>query len=138
MLDNDTVTIGGAKLQRIVCVASIHLNNGHVVSPGDYGGYVQSEANLSHEGSCWVAESAKVYGKARVSEDAVVEGKSDVSSRARVYGKATIGGCSVLRGCCAVYGDAKLLDCILAGVASIGSRHYRGITSDDIYIKGGV
>ena len=32
------------------------------IKKGDFGGYVESEKNLSHEGNCWVYDGAKVYG----------------------------------------------------------------------------
>ena len=32
------------------------------VKAGDLGGWIEKEENLSHEGSCWVYDSAQVYG----------------------------------------------------------------------------
>lgn len=40
------------------------------VKPGDLGGWVETEANLSHEGISWVLDNARVYGDARVLDNA--------------------------------------------------------------------
>ena len=50
------------------------------ISDGLIGGWIESESNLSHEGSCWV------YGNARVSGNAEVYGDAEVSGNARVSG----------------------------------------------------
>lgn len=51
-----------------------------VVKAGELGGYVAGERNLSHDGTCWVADNAQVYGNAQVFDYAEVFGD------ARVYG----------------------------------------------------
>ena len=66
------------------------------LSDGELGGWVESEANLSQEGSCWVANDSMVYDGACVSDEAMVSGEAQVyggarvSDRARVYGKAHV------------------------------------------------
>ena len=49
------------------------------VSKGDFGGYIESEKNLSQEGSAWVSDSAQVSGYAWVFESAQVYGDAQVS-----------------------------------------------------------
>ncbi|MBR3172709.1 hypothetical protein IKF21_02240 [Candidatus Saccharibacteria bacterium] len=39
------------------------------VRAGDIGGFVQSEANLSQEGSCWIYGNSRVYLNGRVEGD---------------------------------------------------------------------
>ena len=39
---------------------------------GDLGGFVKSEANLSHEGDSWIADNAIVSDNTTVQEDCVV------------------------------------------------------------------
>lgn len=39
------------------------------VKAGDIGGYIQSEANLSQEGRCWIHGDSKVYLHGRVEGD---------------------------------------------------------------------
>ena len=46
------------------------------------GGWIESEKNLSHEGSCWVYGDAQVYGDARVYDDARVYGDAYVFGNA--------------------------------------------------------
>lgn len=36
------------------------------VKAGDFGGYIEDESNLSQDGNCWVSDSAKVYGNAKI------------------------------------------------------------------------
>lgn len=75
------------------------------VSPGMLGGYVQTEDNLSQEGTCWI------YDQAICCEEAVV------TSDGRMYGE------SIARDSALVGGDARLFDrakaegnsCILSG-----------------------
>ena len=96
------------------------------VEAGDLGGFVESEDNLSHEGDCWVYDSAMVYGKGRVnrngkvkdqasvydyatvSDDAVVSGEAQVFQRAVVYGEAQIGGLSSVYGNAQVFGKVEV------------------------------
>ena len=80
----------GIELKRIKALRDI----GDTVKAGELGGYVQSEANLSHDGNAWVSGNARVsgdaqvYGNARVYGDAWVSGNARVSGDARVYGNA--------------------------------------------------
>lgn len=39
------------------------------VRAGDIGGFVQSEANLSHEGDCWIHGDSRVYLNGKVEGD---------------------------------------------------------------------
>lgn len=72
------------------------------IKAGDLGGYIESEANLSHEGNCWVFDNAKVFGSAKVGGKAEVYGFSEVYGdawifgNAKVYGSAKVFGGSVL------------------------------------------
>ena len=60
------------------------------VKAGDIGGYVQSQANLSHEGDAWVYDNAEVFGHARVFGDAKVYDNAKVFGHARVFGNAKV------------------------------------------------
>ena len=61
------------------------------VKRGDRGGYIEREANLSHEGTAWVGGGAQVYGNAFVCDDAIVDGYAKISGNARICGNAAIG-----------------------------------------------
>jgi uncharacterized protein with PIN domain len=94
------------------------------ISDGLIGGYIESEANLSHEGDCFVygnarvfgqalvfgnarvSENARVYGQALVFENARVSGRALVYGDARVYGQALVFGNALVYGDAQVYGDA--------------------------------
>ncbi len=69
----DEITIApGRTVKRIrALVAIVTLG----VSPGELGGYIESEKNLSHiSGDAWVSGNAQVSGNARVYGDAWVSG----------------------------------------------------------------
>lgn len=72
------------------------------ISDGRIGGWIKSESNLSHEGSCFVYDDGRVYGNARVSDDARVYDK------AQVYGNAVISGSAYASENARVYGDAHV------------------------------
>lgn len=50
------------------------------VKEGEFGGWIESEKNLSHEGSVWISGNARVYGDAWVSGDADIKHSSDICS----------------------------------------------------------
>lgn len=64
-LTTDSITIFGRKLFRIK--ALVDFGN---VNAGEFGGYVEKESNLSHDGDAWVYGNARVCGGARVCDDA--------------------------------------------------------------------
>ena len=68
----------------------------------DYGGWVQSDRNLSQEGACWIGEDAIVYGEAQV------YGNAQVYGCARVYGHAQVFGCARVYGNALIYERAKI------------------------------
>src|SRR4051812_43115531 len=64
------------------------------------GGYIQSESNLSQQGSCFLFDQGQAYGDSRILDDAQVFGK--------VYGSATVSGRSSIKG--EVFGNAVVTD----------------------------
>lgn len=50
-----------------------------IVRSGEKGGWLQSENNLSQDGSCWVFDDAYVFDSARVSGDAIIKDYAKVS-----------------------------------------------------------
>jgi len=75
----ETLQFFGRTLHRIVATRDFGT-----VKKGDLGGFIETEANLSHEGNCWVSGDAWVCGNARVS------GKAQVYGDALVCGEAEI------------------------------------------------
>ena len=76
------------------------------VEAGEFGGYVEKEENLSHDGDAWVCGDAMVYGNARVYGDAEVYGDARVCGDAWVCGDAMVCGDARVCGDAEVYGDA--------------------------------
>lgn len=75
---------------RIRALKDIKLSNGNIIKAGTLGGLVDSEDNLSQDGTCWVFGDAKVYNNAKVSDNAYVYGNARVYSSAHVYGNAKV------------------------------------------------
>ena len=102
ILKDEFIEFDGRKLYRIKA-----LKDFHNVKEGEFGGYIEYERNLSHEGDAWVYGNAWVYDNARVSGDARVYDNAWVSGDARVYGNARVSG------------DAQV-----SGGARVLNRHY--------------
>ena len=96
------------------------------VAAGELGGYIESEKNLSHGGSCWIYKDSKVYEDAEISDNAEVNystvyGNAKISDNAEVrcstvYGNAEISDCSNVNGN-EVYGNVKISDTTVYGTA---------------------
>lgn len=71
-LTNDVIDVDGHKLHRIVAARDIPEIG---VQEGDLGGYVESERNLSHQGTAWIF-AGKVYEQACVIDGATVRGNN--------------------------------------------------------------
>ena len=57
---------------------------------GELGGFVESEANLSQEGDCWVADNAIVSDNATVKDDVVAWNCSRMTGNSSLTGESTI------------------------------------------------
>lgn len=125
----------GTRLFKIRALISF----GDVVA-GDFGGYIESEDNISHSGDAWVYGNAQVYGNARVYENAqicnnaIISGNAWVYENALVYGDAIVYGNARIRGSAQVYGNAQVCsDAIVSGNARVrGNTQLYG----DIWISG--
>jgi hypothetical protein len=109
VLENDVKEVGPVVAKRIVATRMIHLHDGTVIKPGTFGGYVQSEANLSQDGACWIMDNAVVLGKARVVGNAIVRDTAMLCQRAQAMGDVVVSGdthmgdCSKASGCVVVH-----------------------------------
>ena len=92
---SETKIIKGRSLKRIRALVDIPLQR---VKAGDFGGYIESEDNLSHENNAWVAGNSAVYGSSLVSRNALVAGEAIVFN-SNIYGDITVEGKSELRYC---------------------------------------
>ena len=120
LLDTDTKIISGNKLYRIQACTSFGE-----IQENDLGGYIESEANLSHEGDAWVSGNAMVSGNARTFGDARVSGNARVSGDARTFGNARIFDDA------RIFGDARIFD----NARIFGNARVKN-NSDYLYIKG--
>lgn len=80
---------------------------------GTKGGFIESEQNLSHEGSCWIYNNAKVYDEAEVSGDAIIGSdycRVEIFDNAKVFDRANILGNAKVYGNAKVHGDAIIID----------------------------
>ena len=125
--------IGRKILHRIRAVRDIPE---YEIKSGDMGGWLETEKNLSHNGSAWVADSAVVMDEARVTGAARVTGNALVMDSARVMGKALVTDSARVMGKAMVTDSADYI-----AIGAIGSRDdtttfYRG-TDGGIYVSCG-
>ncbi len=80
------------------------------LSDGKLGGWVESEANLSQKGTCWVDEDAVIFGDAQVLEHAQVYGRAWICNRAIISGNAKVYGVAVVSDDARVYERAEVYD----------------------------
>ena len=105
-LTRETITVGSHTLHRIRALRFLpSFDHGlSAIHEGELGGYVESEANLSQEGECWVDGQARVYGGAYVCDNA------RVSNDAKVYGRAVVCGSAYVDSTARVYGNTAVKD----------------------------
>ena len=122
-LTDELIEVEGKKLYRIKALVDIPK---HDVKIGDFGGFVESEKNLSHRGNAWVtgdaivggnaivtdnarvSKNVRVTGNARVSKNALVTDNVRVTGNARVGGNAIVTDDAVAGGNAIVTGDAMV------------------------------
>ena len=105
-LTDETMVLCGRTLHRIQALRDIPFYN---VQEGDFGGWVEKEENLSHEGACWVRNEGKVYEDAWVYGDALVGGIANVYGRAKVFGEAQVLGNVQVFDNALIFGCPKIL-----------------------------
>ena len=62
------------------------------VKAGDVGGWVETEANLSHDCNAWVSGNGRVYDNAWVYDNACVSGNGEIYGNAWVSGNGRVYG----------------------------------------------
>lgn len=101
-------------LHRIVATKDFILTNGEKISVGDLGGFVESEENLSQDGTCWVGGGvhwwSAAYGNAKVSDNAYIE-YAGISGNAKVCENAIVLGAAgiEIRDNAVITGNAKVI-----------------------------
>ena len=89
------------------------------IKKGNTGGFIESEDNLSHEGSCWVSSDAVVMDNASVRDDAKVIGRSVIKENAEIFGRALVSNETEVKGSAKIYENAKVS---LEGYQSVGDN----------------
>lgn len=95
-------------LFRIKAIKDFKTVDGKIVHKGDLGGFVEFEKNLSQQGCCWVADNAKVYGRACVRQNAKVYDNAEISGCAYVCENSRVYNNSIISGNAIIYGSAKI------------------------------
>ncbi|MGL6228698.1 MAG: hypothetical protein ACRC3J_05760 [Culicoidibacterales bacterium] len=95
---------------------------------GTRGGYIQSEANLSQEGSCRIEGAARVVGTSSVEDDAIVAGTAVVIDSS-IKGKSKVRGETVVRECTLTDGalismHAVVINTNLTDYATVSGKAY--------------
>ena len=78
-LTTKTKLIDGHKVYRIKALKSFDTIIGRRVNKGDLGGWVESEANLSQDGKCWLFDDAAGYENSRRTGNSVGYDRSQQS-----------------------------------------------------------
>lgn len=95
---------------------------GTPVKAGDLGGFVESEDNLSHSGTCWIFDDAKVYDCAYVYGDACIIDLAEVGEDAKVSGSAVVADTAIVKGYSEVYDRAAVFDMACVSDVSVISE----------------
>lgn len=117
VLTAETKTVWGVPLHRIRA-----LRNFGDVHQGDLGGWVEREGNLSHNGNCWVADSAAVFNNVKVCDDAIVKNRAVVSGNAKVEDFAVVDGCSRILDSARVKWHATVTNAKVCDRATVSGR----------------
>ena len=115
LLLDDTIVREGRKLYRIQALRDLTEE----VKAKMLGGYLESEANLSHEGDCWIYRNACAYEDARVEGDALLSGWSTLRGKAKLIEGARIFGHAIVQGEATVGGESRILDQVVVGGSAI-------------------
>ena len=115
ILTYETRKYNGRILHRIRAIKDFDI-----VRKGEFGGWVESENNLSQEGNCWVRGEAMVFGNAWVCENAWVTDNAIIYDGAQVCGEAVVFGNAKVYDVARVYDNARVsgnaIVCVFAKV----------------------
>lgn len=115
---DETKTFEGRTLHRILA-----LKDFRDVKDWDVGGWVESENNLSHNGTCWVDGDAIVMDNAVVMDDAVAMNLAIIRDSI-VMDSATIQGESIITGKTIIKANALVHSTIVDGNTTIGKNGF--------------
>lgn len=145
--ETNEIQLGGStekfkvyRIQALKELTHFKRKNPVIIRPGDLGGWVESERNLSHTGESWIADEAVCFMNGRVEDDAYVAGtaavfgNSLVKNTASVRGDAEIFDLAVISDYGRIWGNGAV-----GGTASVsqeGCVHNHGRVVDEAKITG--
>ena len=100
----------GTILHRIQALKTFWDVLGNIVAKGDFGGWVQSEDNLSHEGRSWIHNEARAYGKSRVLDDATLHDRAEISDQVVISDTSAMYDYSSAMDSARISGDTRMMD----------------------------
>lgn len=132
LLKNDTVQIADSlPLYRIRALLDFDD-----VKKGDLGGYVESPANLSQEGYCWIYNEAKAYGNSKVLDNAKLYDNARICENAQILLEAKMYNCTRTYGNACITQNAQMFDnAVAAGNTRITQN---AKLMDSVFITKGV
>lgn len=80
----------GHTLHQIAALKEFTLRDGSTVYEGDIGGWIESEENLSQDGTCWIDPTSKVFDVSKIEDDAYIHEYSSISKGSIIFGEADI------------------------------------------------
>lgn len=89
------------------------------VKIGDLGGWVESDKNLSQDGSCWIDQGCFVLDTAVVTDNSRIKGTTVIYGDSYVLGDSIIGGNT-----CIINGGRFLDEFIIDGIILFSGHHY--------------
>ena len=88
-LTDETKVYMGKTLHRIRALIDIP-NDFVIVKTGELGGWVESENNLSHNGTCWVYDNGRAFEDAKIYQHGAVIDNGQVYDSGRVFGNGWV------------------------------------------------
>lgn len=81
------------------------------IKAGEFGGWIESEENLSQYDNAWIGGEAMVFDNAKVFDNARVFGYAKVHGNANIFCNAIVSGYAKVYGKAYVYSNAKVCNC---------------------------
>ncbi|MDR2345468.1 MAG: hypothetical protein LBE18_05325 [Planctomycetaceae bacterium] len=97
----------GRRVNRI-----ISLRDFGDVKSGTIGGFIENDENLSHDGTCWIADDAAAAGRSCVCHNALLR------DRAKIDGHAMVGGSAIIQDDAFLYKNVFVYENSVVGLKS--------------------
>ena len=136
-ISDESIEFQNKILFRIVAQKDFNTNSGEKVHAGDIGGWVESEKNLSQEGSCWIFDNAKALDNAQVAGNTILKHNAYASGNAQISGNVIMEGIGSISGSASASGNVLIADYAkVYGNARIESSQNITIICDDAQVYG--